>query len=123
MKGLSILKLPFAFFRFHSILVLFDHGSFCSKRNKVIHFCWTKVDRFFGLRLENEGKRLLRRLASHLHCRLETRLTFHFGLHSTHSTLLGCGTSALIGGNLTNGSDVMNTTPHRVYVRREGREG
>ena len=34
MKDLSILKLPFAFFRYHNIPVLFDHGSFCSKRNK-----------------------------------------------------------------------------------------
>ena len=41
---ISILKAPFAFRKFNNILVIFDHGLFCSKsNNKKVHFCLTYI--------------------------------------------------------------------------------
>ena len=56
-------------------------------------------------------------LQSVLHSRLET---FHFGLHST---LLRIWYIRSDWWTLTNGSDVMNTTSHRVYQTGEGERG
>ena len=55
-----------------------------------------------------------------MHSPLET---FHFGLHSIHSTLLGMWYIRSDWWKLTNDSDVMNTTSHRVYQTGEGERG
>lgn len=59
-------------------------------------------------------------LASVLHGRFEN---FHFELHSIHFTLLGMWCIRYDWWKLTNGSDVMSTTSHRVFQTRERDRG
>ena len=76
---------------------------------------WTMKKQMFWARWTVQ--RTVFALQSVLHSRLET---FHFGLHSIHSTLLRMWYIRSDWWKLTNDSDVVNTTSHRVYQTGKG---